>query len=201
MAFAGMNELKCGLKWPQFLDLTSSSLNSKDLGTVLGRDVWFDGEGILRVKEGPLTMKTSGGRVEFLLQDTTLGSIRTVDRLYHTDKLVVLHTLDDAGYTVRSQANASPNFGDDEGTQGSPVQRISYGPQDLQFHVAQRMEFCRLAQKKLSLEGLLAEGALRLADPMISTSKRQKLTTRLAEIRAKIEQYQTRMLAFEGTLP
>jgi len=97
---------------------------------------------------------------------------------------------------VRSQANASPNFGDDEGTQGSPVQRISYGPQDLQFHVAQRMELCRLA-----LEGLLAEGALRLADPMISTSKREKLTTRLAEIRAKIEQYQTRMLAFEGTLP
>jgi len=78
-----MNELKCGLKWPQFLDLTSSSLNWKDLDTVLGRDVWFDGEGILRVKQGPLTMKTSGCHVEFLLQDTTL--VRCPENCWQTD--------------------------------------------------------------------------------------------------------------------
>ena len=68
-------------------------------------------------------------------------------------------------------------------------------------HYKERIQFYQLKQTKIALEGLLPEAALRLADPMISNSKRQKLTTQLAKIHAKIDQYQTRMLAFEGTLP
>jgi hypothetical protein len=61
--------------------------------------------------------------------------------------------------------------------------------------------FCKLKQNKIALEKLLPEAALLLSDPAISKSKRQKLKKRLAGIHAKIKEYQTRMLAFEGTFP